>query len=84
MIKNGYSLLLIADILDKIEKKKIFTKLDLRWEYNNVRIKKNNEWKAVFIMHIGVYKPTVMYFELTNSLVIFQTMINNLFQDMIN
>jgi len=84
MIKNGYSLLLITDILDKIEKKKIFTKLDLRWEYNNVRIKKNNEWKAVFIMHIGVYKPTVMYFELTNSLVIFQTMINNLFQDMIN
>ena len=49
-----------------------------------MRIKKNNEWKAVFIMHIGVYKPTVMYFELTNSLVIFQTMINNLFQDMIN
>jgi len=84
MIKNGYSLLLIADILDKIEKKKIFTKLDLRWEYNNVRIKKNNEWKAVFIMYIGAYKLIVMYFELTNSLAIFQTMINNLFQDMIN
>ena len=49
-----------------------------------MRIKKNNEWKAVFIMYIGAYKLIVMYFELTNSLVIFQTMINNLFQDMIN
>ena len=49
-----------------------------------MRIKKNNEWKAVFIMYIGAYKLIVMYFELTNSLAIFQTMINNLFQDMIN
>ena len=41
-IKNGYSLLLIADILDGVEKK-IFMKLDLRWEYNNMRIKEGDE-----------------------------------------
>jgi len=35
-------------------------------------------------MYIGAYKPTVMYFGLTNSLVTFQTMMNDLFQDMIN
>jgi len=35
-------------------------------------------------MYIGAYKPTVMYFGLTNSLVTFQTMMNNLFCDMIN
>jgi len=41
-VKNGYLLPLIADILDGVEKK-VFTKLDLRWEYNNVRIKKGDE-----------------------------------------
>jgi len=62
----------------------VFTKLDLRWGYNNVRIKEGDEWKAVFTTHIGAYKPTVIYFELTNSPATFQTMMNNLFRDLIN
>ena len=79
MVKNKYLLSLIVDILDGVEKKKVFTKLNLRWGYNNVRIKKGDEWKVAFTMHIRVYKPTVMYFGLTNSLAISQTMINDLF-----
>jgi len=59
-------------------------KLDLRWRYNNVRIKEEDKWKAAFTMHIGAYKPTVMYFGLTNSLTTFQTIINDLFRDLIN
>ena len=43
MVKNRYSLSLIADILDEIRKKKMFTKLDLKWGYNNIRIKEDNE-----------------------------------------
>jgi len=35
-------------------------------------------------MHIGAYEPTVMYFGLTNSLTTFQTMMNDLFWDLIN
>jgi len=61
-VKNRYSLSLMADILDGVEKKKVFTKLDLRWEYNNMRIKKGDEWKVTFIMYIGAYELTVMYF----------------------
>ena len=49
-----------------------------------MRIKENDKWKAAFTMYIGAYKPTVMYFGLTNSLVTFQTIMNDLFQDMIN
>jgi len=83
-IKNGYPLSLIADILDGVGKRKVFTKLDLRWGYNNVRIKEGDEWKAAFMTHIGAYEPTVMYFGLTNSSTTFQTMMNDLFQDLIN
>jgi len=83
MIKNRYPLPLIADILDGIRKRKVFTKLDLRWEYNNVRIKERDEWKVVFTTHIRAYKPIVMYFGLTNSLATFQTMMNDRFQDLI-
>jgi len=62
----------------------MFTKLDLRWRYNNVRIKEGDKWKAAFTTHIGVYEPTVMYFRLTNSPATFQAMINDLFRDLIN
>jgi len=83
-IKNGYPLPLIADILDRVGKRKVFTKLDLRWGYNNIRIKEGNEWKAAFTIHIGAYKPTIMYFGLTNSPATFQMMMNDLFRDLIN
>jgi len=83
-IKNGYPLPLIADILDGVGKRKVFIKLDLRWGYNNVRIKEGDKWKAVFTMHIGAYEPIVMYFGLTNSPATFQIMINDLFRDLIN
>ena len=62
----------------------MFTKLDLRWEYNNIRIKEGNKWKAAFTTHIRAYEPTVMYFRLMNSPATFQAMMNNLFQDLIN
>jgi len=43
MVKNRYLLPLIANILDGVGSKKIFMKLDLRWGYNNVRIKERDE-----------------------------------------
>jgi len=84
IVKNAYPLPLIVDILDGVGTKKVFTKLDLQWGYNNMRIKEGNEWKAVFTTHIGSYEPTVMYFSLTNSPATFQTMMNDLFRDMVN
>ena len=62
----------------------MFTKLDLRWGYNNMRIKEGNKWKTVFTTYIGAYEPTVIYFGLPNSPVIFQTIMNSLFHNMIN
>ena len=84
MIKNNYLLPLISDILENIGTKKIFTKMDLRWGYNNVRIKEGDEWKAAFMMLEGLFEPTVMFFGLTNSPATFQAMMNKLLRDLIN
>ena len=62
---------LISDIVENIDTKKVFTKMDLRWEYNNVQIKKGDEWKAVFATSEESFKLTVMFFRLTNSLATF-------------
>jgi len=75
---------LISDILENIGTKKLFTKMNLRWGYNNMRIKKGDEWKAVFTMPEGLFEPTVMFFGLTNSPAIFQAMMNELLRDLIN
>ena len=58
--------------------------MDLRWEYNNVRIKEGDEWKAVFTTLKGFFEPTVMFFRLTNSPAMFQAMMNKLLRDLIN
>ena len=83
-VKNNYSLPLILDMLENIGTKKVFTKIDLRWGYNNVRIKEGDEWKVAFTTPEGSFKPTVMFFELTNSLTTFQAMMNKLLKDLIN
>ena len=51
--------------------KKMFTKMDLQWGYNNVRIKEGDEWKMAFMIPEGSFKLIVMFFGLTNSLATF-------------
>jgi len=75
---------LISNVIENIGTKKVFTKMDLRWGYNNVRIKEGNEWKAVFTTTKGSFEPTVMFFGLTNSLATFQAIMNKLLRDLIN
>jgi len=49
-----------------------------------MRIKKGDEWKAVFTTSEGSFEPTVMFFGLTNLPAMFQAMINELLRDLIN
>ena len=67
---------LILNIVENIGTKKIFTKINLRWNYNNV--KDDDEWKIAFMTPEGVFKPMIMFFELTNSMEI-KTMMNKIF-----
>ena len=82
-IKNAYPLPLISELMDKIKDGKYFTKLDIRWGYNNVRIKEGDEWKAAFKTNRGLYEPTVMFFGMCNSPATFQAMMDDIFEDLI-
>jgi len=82
-IKNHYPLPLIPEIIDKVQNAQLFTKLDVHWGYNNVRIREGDEWKAAFKTNQGLYKPSVMFFRLTNSPSTFQTMMDTIFRDLI-
>ena len=82
-VKNKYPLPLITDLINQLRGAKYFTKFDVRWGYNNVRIREGDEWKAAFRTNRGLFEPLVMFFGLTNSPATFQTMMNDIFQDLI-
>ena len=74
---------MIEDLIYKLKGARFFTKLDVHWGFNNVRIREGDEWKAAFRTNRGLFEPLVMYFGLTNSPATFQTMMNDIFQDLI-
>ena len=82
-IKNVYPLPLASDIINRLRGAKVFTKFDVRWGYNNIRIKEGDEYKAAFVTNRGLFEPRVMYFGLTNSPATFQTLMNVIFADLI-
>ena len=83
-VKNTYLLPLISELLDKLKGARFFTKLDIRWGYNNVRIRDGDQWKAAFKTNRGLFEPTVMFFGLCNSPATFQAMMDDIFEDMIS
>jgi hypothetical protein len=82
-IKNAYPLPLISELTDKLAGTKYFTKLDVRWGYNNIRIKNGDQWKAAFKTNKGLFEPTVMFFGMCNSPATFQAMMDSIFSDLI-
>uniref|UniRef100_A0A0W0FNA6 Reverse transcriptase domain-containing protein n=1 Tax=Moniliophthora roreri TaxID=221103 RepID=A0A0W0FNA6_MONRR len=83
-IKNTYPLPLISELLDKLKGAEVFTKLDLRNGYNNIRIKDGDQWKAAFKTNKGLFEPTVMFFGLSNSPATFQAFMNDILSDFID
>jgi len=83
MVKNKYPLPLISELVSQLHGARYFTKLNVRWGFNNVHIKPGDKWKAAFRTNRGLFEPLVMFFGMTNSLATFQTMMNNIFQNLI-
>jgi len=82
-VKNKYPLPLISELITQFRGAKYFTKLNVHWGFNNVRIRSGDEWKAAFRTNQELFEPLVMFFSMTNSPAIFQTMMNDLFRNLI-
>jgi hypothetical protein len=50
--------------------------MDLRWGFNNVRIREGDEHKVAFITPMGLFQPNVMQFGLCNAPSTFQRMVD--------
>jgi hypothetical protein len=81
-IENSYPLPLISKLQDKMTRFRMFAKINLRWGFNNIRIREGDKYKAAFITNLGLYKPTVMTFGLCNTPATMQTMIDNLLYEL--
>jgi len=83
-VKNNYLLPLITELVDNMGSKQVFTKMDLWWGYNNMRVKEGDKWKVAFTTHVGSFEHIVMFFGMTNLPATFQAMMNKILRDMIN
>ena len=79
-IRNKYPLPLILELITQVKDASIFSKFDIHWGYNNIRIKEGDQHKVAFKTKYGLYEPNVMFFGLTNSLATFQAMMDHILQ----
>ncbi|KEP45888.1 putative Transposon Tf2-1 polyprotein, partial [Rhizoctonia solani 123E] len=84
MRKNSYPLPRQDDLMARLQGAKIFTKLDLQWGYNNVRVKEGDEWKTAFCTKYGSFETKDMPFGLTNAPAAFQHFMNDIFRDLLD
>jgi hypothetical protein len=78
-IKNKYPLPRIEDLFDQMRGARVFSKIDLRSGYQQMKIRPSDIPKTAFSTRYGLYEFTVMLFGLTNALAYFMNLINNVF-----
>jgi hypothetical protein len=80
-VKNKYPLPKIDDLFDKLKDAKIFSKIDLRSGYHQIKIKEEDIRKTTFRTRYGHYDFTVVSFGLSNAPVVFMCLMNGVFQE---
>src|SRR3954465_9373215 len=80
-IKNKHPLPRINDLFDQLEGSCVFSKIDLRSGYFQLKIREQDIPKTAFTTRYGLYEYTVMPFGLTNALAYFMNMMNKLFME---
>jgi hypothetical protein len=80
-IKNKYPLPRIEDLFDQLKGARVFSKIDLRSRYHQLRIRPSDIAKTTFTSRYGLYEYTVMSFGLTNALAYFMYLMNEVFME---
>jgi hypothetical protein len=78
-IKNKYLLPRIDDLFDQLHGACVFSKIDLRSRYHQLKIRECDISKTAFILRYGLYEYTVVSFGLINALTYFMYLMNKIF-----
>jgi hypothetical protein len=77
--RDVYPMPHIEQILEQLNGKVLFTTLDIRDGYNNIRVRPEDQWKLAFKLPEGTYAPQVMFFGMTNAPAVFQRTMDRIF-----